>query len=144
MSVSLMDNPFSNILAGSVGFFVKAGLLGGGAALLGVLGLVGRRDPMTSARERQEWVEGYEAPIKRALWERITSFGVPRLWATLWMVCCLYVGLLVMVGLGFTWLLVPAVVWMLGHGVLMGLTLFDAHWDEMVAGPTDAALQGVL
>src|SRR6185436_9862263 len=38
---SLMDNPFSNILAGSVEFFVKAGLLGGGAALLGVLGLVG-------------------------------------------------------------------------------------------------------
>ena len=63
---------------------------------------------MTSARERQEWVEGYEAPIKRALWERITSFGVPRVWATLWMVCCLYIGLLVMVGLGFTWLVVPA------------------------------------
>jgi hypothetical protein len=38
---SLMDNPFSNILAGSVGFFVKAGLLGGGAALLGLMGLVG-------------------------------------------------------------------------------------------------------
>ena len=38
-----MDNPFSNILAGSVGFFTKAGLLGGGAALLGVLGLVGGR-----------------------------------------------------------------------------------------------------
>ena len=55
---------------------------------------------MTSARERQEWVEGYEAPIKRALWERITSFGVPRVWATLWMVCCLYVGLLVMVAWG--------------------------------------------
>ena len=26
---------------------------------------------MTSAREREAWVEGYEAPIKRALWERI-------------------------------------------------------------------------
>ena len=38
---SLMDNPFSNILAGSVGFFVKAGLLGGGGALLGLMGLVG-------------------------------------------------------------------------------------------------------
>ena len=62
---------------------------------------------MTSAGERQAWVEGYEAPIKRALWERICSFGVPRLWATLWMVCCLYVGLLVMVGLGFAWLLAP-------------------------------------
>jgi hypothetical protein len=38
---SLMDNPFSNILAGSVGFFTKAGLLGGGTALLGLVGLVG-------------------------------------------------------------------------------------------------------
>ena len=38
---SLMDNPFSNILAGSVGFFTKAGMLGGGATLLGLVGLVG-------------------------------------------------------------------------------------------------------
>ena len=38
---SLMDNPFSNILAGSVGFFTKAGLLGGGGTLLGLVGLVG-------------------------------------------------------------------------------------------------------
>jgi hypothetical protein len=36
-----MDNPFSNILAGSVGFFTKAGLLGGGTALLALVGLVG-------------------------------------------------------------------------------------------------------
>jgi len=38
---SLFDNPFSNILAGSVGFFTKAGLLGGGTVLMGLLGLVG-------------------------------------------------------------------------------------------------------
>lgn len=38
---SLFDNPFSNILAGSVGFFVKGGLLGGGTVLMGLLGLVG-------------------------------------------------------------------------------------------------------
>jgi hypothetical protein len=38
---SLMDNPFSNILAGSVGFFTKAGMLGGGATLLGLVGLTG-------------------------------------------------------------------------------------------------------
>ena len=38
---SLMDNPFSNILAGSVGFFTKAGLLGGGTVLMGLVGLVG-------------------------------------------------------------------------------------------------------
>jgi hypothetical protein len=36
---SLMDNPFSTILAGSVGFFTKAGILGGGTAMLGTLGL---------------------------------------------------------------------------------------------------------
>jgi hypothetical protein len=38
---SLMDNPFSNILQGSVGFFTKAGLLGGGTLICGALGLVG-------------------------------------------------------------------------------------------------------
>jgi hypothetical protein len=38
---SLFDNPFSNILASSIGFFTKAGLLGGGVTLMGLLGLVG-------------------------------------------------------------------------------------------------------
>ncbi len=37
---SLMDNPFSTILAGSINFFTKAGILGGGTAMLGALGLV--------------------------------------------------------------------------------------------------------
>jgi hypothetical protein len=38
---STMENPFSTILAGSINFFTKAGMLGGGTAMLGVLGLVG-------------------------------------------------------------------------------------------------------
>ena len=63
---------------------------------------------------------------------RICTFGVPRLWAAFWMACCLYVGLLVMVGLGFTWLRVLAGAWMLGPWALMGLTLFDAQWDDIV------------
>jgi hypothetical protein len=37
---SLMDNPFSTILSGSIGFFTKAGILGGGTAMLTGLGLV--------------------------------------------------------------------------------------------------------
>jgi hypothetical protein len=37
---SQMDNPFSTILAGSINFFTKAGILGGGVAMLGTLGLV--------------------------------------------------------------------------------------------------------
>jgi hypothetical protein len=38
---SLFDNPFSHILSGSIGFFTKAGILGGGTVLMGLLGLVG-------------------------------------------------------------------------------------------------------
>ncbi len=37
----LFDNPFAHILSGSLGFFMKAGLLGGGTVLMGLLGLVG-------------------------------------------------------------------------------------------------------
>jgi hypothetical protein len=37
---SQMDNPFSTILSGSINFFSKAGILGGGTAMLGTLGLV--------------------------------------------------------------------------------------------------------
>lgn len=37
---SQMDNPFSTILSGSINFFTKAGILGGGTAMLGTLGLV--------------------------------------------------------------------------------------------------------
>ena len=76
--------------------------------------------------------EGYEAPIKRSMWERITSFGVPRLWAGLWSACCLYGGLITLYGFGMKMVLVPAVVWMLGHGGLMALTLWDPRWDDIV------------
>ena len=36
---SMMDGPFSNILAGSLSFFVRAAIFGGAAALLGTLAL---------------------------------------------------------------------------------------------------------
>lgn len=36
---SAMNNTFGNMLAGSVNFFVLAGLLGGGVVILGLLGL---------------------------------------------------------------------------------------------------------
>lgn len=36
---SLMDNPFSTILSGSINFFTKAGILGGGTAMLTTLGM---------------------------------------------------------------------------------------------------------
>jgi type IV secretory pathway TrbD component len=87
---------------------------------------------MTPTRERRsEWIDGYEAPIKRALWERVTSFGAPRVYASLWIAACLYMGLFAMVGLGLKWVALPAIVWLLGQGLLIGLTLWDPNWDEV-------------
>jgi hypothetical protein len=35
------DNPFGTMLQGTIGFFTKAGILGGAGILLGAVGLVG-------------------------------------------------------------------------------------------------------
>jgi hypothetical protein len=37
---SLLDNSYGSILAGSIRFFLLAGLLGGGTVILGAMGLV--------------------------------------------------------------------------------------------------------
>ena len=82
---------------------------------------------MTSAQARGAWVEGYEAPIKRALWERILRLrraarsGPPSGWSVVSMS-----GSWSWWAWGSRGCCVPAVVWMLGHGALMGLTLCDA------------------
>lgn len=76
-------------------------------------------------------IAGYEAPIHRALWQRITSMGVPRLWATVWLVLCLYAALVFLSVLGMRWALLPLGIWTLGQGLLMALTLWDVHWDDL-------------
>ena len=86
---------------------------------------------MTGTEGLPRTVEGYDAPVKQALWMRVCTYGVPRTWAALWVCACLYLALMTMVLLGVKWLLVPALLWLAGHGVLMALTLFDTHWDEM-------------
>lgn len=77
-------------------------------------------------------IEGYAAPIHRALWERILTMGAPRLWAAMWLAGCLYVALLFLTVTGMRWAILPLVVWALGQGVLMGLTHFDPYWDEVM------------
>jgi type IV secretory pathway TrbD component len=76
-------------------------------------------------------VEGFAAPIKQALWSRIMSGGVPRLWANLWAALCLYVALLGLYVLGVQWMVLSGVVWLLGHALLVALTLWDPRWDDM-------------
>lgn len=92
--------------------------------------------------ERRAWTPGYEVPVKRALWERIQTCGVPRLWAAFWSAGCLFLGMLTMVGLGFAWLLLPVVLWLVGHGVLIGLTLWDVHFDDVAIAQLTRRYQG--
>jgi type IV secretory pathway TrbD component len=86
---------------------------------------------MTFRQDRGDPIEGYAAPIHRALWERILTMGVPRMWAALWLVGCLYVALIFLSVIGIRWAIVPLVIWALGQGLLMGLTLFDKSWDDI-------------
>jgi type IV secretory pathway TrbD component len=78
-----------------------------------------------------EGVEGYTAPIHRALWERITTLGAPRMWAAAWLVMCLYGALIFLTVLGFRWALVPLVTWAMGQGALVVLTQWDSGWDDI-------------
>ncbi len=76
-------------------------------------------------------VEGYEAPIHRALWERMLTLGAPRMWAAVWLVSCLYTALVFLTVIGLRWAILPLGVWPLGHGLLVVLTHWDAWWDDM-------------
>ena len=81
-------------------------------------------------REAQQY--GYRAPILRGVWERITSFGAPRLWSHAWAAMCLFLGLLLLTYWGFKWVAAPVLLWAIGHGTLVVLTAWNAKWDEMI------------
>ncbi len=82
--------------------------------------------------ERREPIPGYQTEIHRSLWERITTAGVPRLWAAVWVVLCLAGSLLFLIRLGFGWALAPLGVWALGHVVLTLLTAWDVQFDDVL------------
>jgi type IV secretory pathway TrbD component len=82
-------------------------------------------------QERVDHIEGYAAPIHRALWERILTMGAPRLWAAIWLAGCLYGALLFLTVIGMRWAILPLVVWAIGQGTLMGLTLWDPYFDDV-------------
>ena len=86
---------------------------------------------MTARQERREPVEGYEAVIHRAIWERPQTLGAPRVWAAVWLALCLYAMLIFLTVLGFRWALLPLVVWALGQGTLVLLTQWDSMWDDL-------------
>lgn len=75
---------------------------------------------------------GYRQPILQGVWQRVQTFGVLRLWGHCWAAFWLMVGLWTLTYLGFTWLILPVVCWLLGHGILALLTQWNASWDEML------------
>ena len=81
-------------------------------------------------------VDGYSAPIHRAVWERILTGGVPRLWAAVWLVMCAYTALLLLTVCGARWAILPLGGWAVGHGALMLLTQWDVHFDEIAVAHT--------
>lgn len=77
-------------------------------------------------------IEGYEAEIYQALWRRPTYLGVPKVWASVWMAVGLGACLVAVTKGGFRWLIVPALIWLVGHGILMALTLWDQQFDDVL------------
>lgn len=87
---------------------------------------------MRARQEREEVVLGYAAPIKRGLWERVKSFGVPYIPGSLWFVVCLFPAFLLMVLVSIKWVLVCGVVWLAGMGVMLWLTALDPYWPDVM------------
>jgi type IV secretory pathway TrbD component len=84
---------------------------------------------MTAGREL---IEGYESPIHRALWERILTWGAPRLWSALWVVVCLYAALVLLTAFSARWALVPLGLWPVGQGIMVWLTMWDVQFDDVL------------
>ena len=82
--------------------------------------------------ERREPIPGYEVVIHRSLWERILTVGVPRLWAACWLGLCLAGSLFFLIRFGIGWAFLPLGVWIVGHGVLMTLTVWDGQFDDVL------------
>jgi type IV secretory pathway TrbD component len=80
-----------------------------------------------------EPILGYEAPIHRALWERILTCGVPRLWFIAWVAGCVFAAFSVY-SLFRHWLaMMPLAVCVIGHMALKALTWWDSDWDAVLA-----------
>jgi type IV secretory pathway TrbD component len=87
---------------------------------------------MPRTLEVQEHIDGYQAPIHRALWERILTMGVPRIWAAFWLVLCLWLTLLLLTVTGLRYAGLPLIAWALGQGLMVLLTAWDPFWDDLM------------
>jgi type IV secretory pathway TrbD component len=78
-------------------------------------------------------IEGYAAPIHRSLWNRILTWGTPRMWAGLWVLLCPIATMWAFVKLEGRVYIVPMVLWAVGQAILKALTRWDLQWDQVIA-----------
>ena len=75
---------------------------------------------------------GYRIDIKPGLWERVKSFGVPRVVGSLWFVLWIIPSFLMLVLLGIKFVIVPVLMWLIGQAIMMWLTHLDPYWDDVM------------
>jgi type IV secretory pathway TrbD component len=86
---------------------------------------------VSEARGDKRFTTGFRAPIYRALWERILTWGAPRLFSALWVAVNLYLAMLLITAGRAWWLIILAVIWPGGQAVLTLLTSWDHQFDEV-------------
>ena len=80
---------------------------------------------------RRSYIEGFQSEIHRAIWERIMTWGAPRMWSGLWVMLCLIATMWSAVFLNGRWYLIPLVMWGVGQAILKALTRWDRQWDQV-------------
>jgi type IV secretory pathway TrbD component len=77
------------------------------------------------------YIVGYQMEIRKGLWERIKTLGVPRILGALWLALCgsaaFACAMLVSLKAGG----VPMGLWLVGHATMVVLTQMDPHWDDV-------------
>lgn len=75
---------------------------------------------------------GYEMPIKRALWERVKAFGVPRVIGSFWFLVCMLSAFFLLVLVSVLWAALAGGAWAVGQVFMMWMTARDPYWDDVL------------
>jgi type IV secretory pathway TrbD component len=87
---------------------------------------------MPRERQGREYIVGYQSEIRKGLWARVKTLGAPRIPASIWLASCLSVAFIFALTMSVKLGLLAMGFWLLGHGVMVALTLRDPHWDEVL------------
>lgn len=82
--------------------------------------------------QAQPYIEGYRSPIHRSIWQRILTWGAPRMWSGVWLLLCLMATAWSFVMFEARIYFVPMVGWFVGQAVLKALTRYDPQWDAVL------------